>query len=379
MPSILFVDDHPDDVSRFVESLAGRAECKALHPQDLTIEDLAAASLVLIDSRLEDWPERDALSGISLKPLDGKALAAVLRAHADTAKGTGITAFAILTAHLEDYSETILPDNQEHAMARSNNLEWFFRKTSDLQTLTNQFLILAGAVTLLPEKWPLSDSEESQRLMVKLLALKDERNWFSRALLDVDKCNPPIRELSEWSHGVELLRWVLHRILPYPCFLWDRVRTAARLRMTVASLDRVLSSESDLARALSECEYTGIASQFLGRRWWRAGLESKIWELTDGKPFDIGVLKSTLAARSTIAIEWSAQEDPIICLDEHYRTLEEFHDISSAVRLMLDDWPSYADAPWTPVAVAKEHPEVLAAVVEQDREKVEDDTEEGRG
>ena len=95
MPSIVFVDDRPDDVTRFVESLAGRAECKAVHPQDLTIEDLASASLVLIDSRLEDWPERDALPQIALKPLDGKALAAVLRGHAEGAKQNGLTAFAL--------------------------------------------------------------------------------------------------------------------------------------------------------------------------------------------------------------------------------------------------------------------------------------------
>jgi hypothetical protein len=359
--------------------LAGRAECKAVHPQDLTIEDLGAASLVLIDSRLEEWPERDALPAISLKPLDGKALAAVLRAHADKAKGTGLTAFAILTAHSEDFSETVQSENQEHALARSNNLEWFFRKTTNVETLTKQLFILATAVTLLPETWPLSNPEESQKLMVQLLALKEERNWFSRALLDVGKCHPPIRELSEWSHGIELLRWILHRIIPYPCFLWDRVRVAARLRMTVASLDTVLSSDSDLAKAISECEYTGIASQFLGRRWWRAGLESTVWELTDGNPFDISVLKNTLAARSTTEIQWTAQEDPIVCIDERYRTLEEFHDIPSAVRLMLDDWPSYADVPWTPVSIAKEHPEVLSAVVEQDREKVGGDTEVSRG
>jgi hypothetical protein len=219
MPSIVFVDDRPDDVTRFVESLAGRAECKAVHPQDLTIEDLASASLVLIDSRLEDWPERDTLPKIALKPLDGKALAAVLRGHAQRAKQNGLTAFALLTAHLEDYSESVQPDNQEQAVASSNNLEWVFRKTTDLQILTNQFLILAGAVTLLPKKWPLSDPEETQRLLIQLLAIKEERNWASRALVDVEKCRPPVRELSEWRHGVELLRWLLHRIIPYPCFL----------------------------------------------------------------------------------------------------------------------------------------------------------------
>jgi hypothetical protein len=370
MPSIVFVDDHPDDVTRFVESLAGRAECKAVHPQDLTIEDLASASLVLIDSRLEDWPERDALPQIALKPLDGKALAAVLRGHAEGAKQNGLAAFALLTAHLEDYSGSVQPDNHEQALASSNNLEWVFRKTTDLQILTNQFLILAGAVTLLPKKWPLSDPEETQRLLMQLLAIKEERNWASRALVDVEKCRPPVRELSEWSHGIELLRWLLHRIIPYPCFLWERVRVAARLRVTVTSLDRALGSESELADALRECEYTGVASQFLGRRWWRAGLESKLWEMTDSKPFDVNTLKAALSARSSTPIEWAAKDDPIVCIDERYKTLEEFSDISSAVRLMLDDWPSYADAPWTPISIAKEHPEMMAAVLEQDKNKV---------
>lgn len=375
MPSIVFVDDNPDDVTRFVESLAGRAECKAAHPQDLTIEDLASASLVLVDSRLENWPERDALPQIALKPLDGKALAAVLRAHAESAKRNGLTAFALLTAHLEDYSESVQTDNKEQALASSNNLEWVFRKTTDLPTLTNQFLILAGAVTLLPKKWPLSNPEETQRLLAQLLAIKEERNWASRALVDVEKCRPPVRELSEWSHGIELLRWLLHRIIPYPCFLWDRIRVAARLHMTVTSLDRALGSESELANALRECEYTGVASQFLGRRWWRAGLESKLWDMSDSKPFDVNTLKAALSGRSSTAIEWAAQDDPIVCVDEHYRTLEDFFDISSAVRLMLDDWPSYADVPWAPVSVAREHPEILAAVLEQDKNKVGNGTE----
>jgi hypothetical protein len=371
MPSILFVDDNPDDVTRFVESLAGRIEAKAVHPQDVTINDLASASLVLVDSRLDNWPERDALGQVALKPINGKALAAVLRAHAENAGGAGLTAFALLTAHLEDYSQAMQAENREHSLARSNNLEWVFRKATDLQTLTTQFSILAGAVTRLPQIWPLSDPEETERLLSQLLGIKEEREWASRAFLDVQKCHPPARELSEWSHGIELLRWLLHRILPYPCFLWDPIRVAARLRMTVTSFENLLGTESDLAKALAECEYTGLANQFLGRRWWRAGLESMLWAIADGQPFDVGTLRKALAARSTSQIESSKIADPIVCIDENYRALEEFGDISSSVRLMLDDWPSYADPPWTTVSIAKQHPELLAAVLEQDKEKVQ--------
>jgi hypothetical protein len=379
MASILFVDDNPDDVARFVESLAGRAEAKAVHPQDVTIDDLKSASLVLVDSRLENWPERDALGPIALKPVNGKALAAILRAHAESTKATGLTAFSLLTAHIEDYSHNIAADNWEHALARSNNLEWVFRKTTDLRILTTQFSILAGAVTLLPQKWPLSDPEETQELLGNLLGIKEEREWSSRALHDVQRCNPPLRELSEWSHGIELLRWLLHRILPYPCFLWDPIRAASRLRITVKSFESLVGSEGELAKLLAECEYTGVASQFIGRRWWRAGLESLLWGITDGQPFDVTTLRRALGARTKIQIEPSAVADPIVCLDENYRALEDFCDVSSAVRLMLDDWPSYADPPWTSVSVASQHPEILAAVVEQDKEKLKNRAEHSDG
>jgi hypothetical protein len=46
---------------------------------------------------------------------------------------------------------------------------------------------------------------------------------------------------------------------------------------------------------------------------------------------------------------------------------------------MLDDWPSYADPPWTSLAIAKQHPEILAAVLEQDKEKVQAGTESSDG
>ena len=372
MTSILFVDDNPDDVTRFVDSLTGRAEANAVHPQDVTIDDLATASLVLVDSRLDNWPERDALGQIALKPANGKALAAVLRAHAETRRETGLTAFALLTAHLEDYSRGVPAENLEHALARSNNLEWVFRKTSDLPTLTTQFSILAGAVTLLPSKWPLSDPEETQKMLAQILGIKEDRDWTSRALLDVERCHAPVRELSEWSHGIELLRWLLHRILPYPCFLWDSIRVAARLRITVRSLEGILGSEGDLAKDLAACEYTGLASQFLGRRWWRSGLESMLWNITNGHPFDVGTLRAALGARTPAQVEPSAVADPIVCIDDNYRPLEDFGEVGSSVRLTLDDWPSYADPPWTSVAIASEHPEMLAAVIDQDKGKVRD-------
>jgi len=180
-------------------------------------------------------------------------------------------------------------------------------------------------------------------------------------------------------HGMELLRWMLHRILPYPCFLLDHIRVAARLRITPASFLRALGSETSLSKAIRECEYTGIAAQFLGNRWWRSGIESILWDLTGGAPFDGAALREVLSRASEQLIEPSQQSDPIVCVDQNYRPLEAFSDISSSVRLMLDDWPSFADQPWTTIQAAKQHPELLAAVVEQDIDKLGADAEANRG
>ena len=370
MPSIIFIDDEPDDLARFVESLAGRAEVDAMHPEDVTAAILKSASLVLVDSRLDHWPERDALPELALKPLNGKALAAVLRAHAESSKDVNPTAFALFTAHLEDYSEGIRIENREHSIARSNNLEWVFRKNADLQSLTNQFLVLAAAVTLLPKKWPLADQDETDKLLGKVLELKPEAEWTTRAMIDVVRCHPPIRELNEWTHGMELLRWLLHRILPYPCFLWDRARVAARLRMSVQSFETVISTGTELGAGLSQFEYTGIANQFLGRRWWRAGIESFLWNITDGKPFDVPSLQKTLARMAGTPIDTVDEADSLVCIDQNYGVMDDFFSVDEAVRLMPDDWPSYADVPWTPIELAKNHPEIRAAVIEQDQEKL---------
>jgi hypothetical protein len=379
MASVLFLDDHPDEVTRFVEALRGRVECTTCHPEEVTRENLAVATLILVDSRLDNWPERDQLPQIALQPLDGRALAAVLRAHSETAREGRLTAFAVLTAHPEDYSHELLADNLEPSLARSNNLEWIFRKRSPIERVTKQIVILAQAVDLLPRKWPMDSLAETEALLVKLLDIKDERDWALRALSDAKKCQPPVRELSEWTHGMELLRWVLHRILPYPCFLWDYVRVAARLRMTPASLLRVLNSDTTLTRKLAECEYSGLAAQFLGNRWWRSGIESMLWDLTGGAPFDGSILREILSQASDKRSEPSLQTDPIVCIDQNYRPMETFSDIGSSVRLMLDDWPSFADQPWTTIEVAKEHPALLAAVVEQDLEKLDPNLGVSRG
>ena len=82
-PSILVIDDESDNLGSQIDlGLADRATASAIHPRDVEMSDLKNADLVLVDYRLDSWPERDAQS-VSLNPATGMALAVVLREQVD--------------------------------------------------------------------------------------------------------------------------------------------------------------------------------------------------------------------------------------------------------------------------------------------------------
>jgi hypothetical protein len=371
-PHVLIVDDKPDGERAQVSLSQGNVEFSVEHPQGVTEHDLNIADLVLVDYVLEDWPERDSAGSIGLQPLNGLALAAVLREHAcrDFSRESP-TAFAIRSAHLNELSGDLPPEFREHIIAKTHNLEWVFPKTSSgVVPVIDQITALAGAVHQLPSSWPESTAEEIRDIVNGLLALPDQP-WIVRAQENIEDCHPPLQGLSEASHGLAFLRWLLHSILPYPCFLWDMHYVAARFRVTYASIAQALQQDDDLESLLQPFSYRGILADFLGWRWWRAGIESFVFDLTDGDPFNIELLHDRLASQVRFELEPIEQSQPVVCLDVHYRPLPEFSSIEDAVRVQPDDWPPFADQAWTTVALAKENPPLGAMVVSQDRNRLD--------
>jgi CheY-like chemotaxis protein len=364
-PLILIIDDRPEEIESYREDLQGKASTEVMRPSEIVLEQLDAADLVLIDYKLESWPTRDNLSEIGLRPMDGLALAAVLRAHTYVArKPDSPTAFGILSAHLRELAGDLPPRHREHVIARAHNLEWVFEKSSHRPDLVRQFSSLADAVRRLPQEWPVDSPEETRLHIRSLLALPDA-DWSERAFEEVEGCHPPIHELSEWTHGLEVLRWLLHRIFPYPCFLFDTRYLAARLRVTHSSLIEALDSK--LGAALRPVQYSGILFDFPGKRWWRSGVESWLWEVTDQQSFDVRAVRAALKALLGHDLSPSIQDEPVLCLDSNLEVLNEFADARDAVRLQPDDWPPYADQAWATIKVASEDPVMRALVIERDR------------
>jgi hypothetical protein len=352
-PQLLVIDDEPDAQRDTLDlELAERLEITVLAPGEVDASHLERPSLVLVDFDLGLWPRRAAVP-FSLTPPNGVALASALREYANQI-ADGPVAFAIYSAHLPDLSKPLPPERREHLIARSHNLEWAFPKaqhSSQESSIYKQIYTLARAVAALPNPWP-DDAESARRALAKYLGLSEKAVWFNDALRSVDSCQPPIHELSTWSQGVAVTRWLLQRILPHPCFLLDAHYLARELGTTYASL--VSALESGLRPILRPYEYRGELADFLGVRWWRAGIEAFRGEIDDGQ----NSIPEIISATRQIPLVKTPYYESVVCFDEDYQILDELQDLEDAVRLQIDDWPSYAKRPHALITTAREHPSV---------------------
>ncbi|MCU1231942.1 MAG: hypothetical protein JWO97_4826 [Acidobacteria bacterium] len=362
MATVLIVDDQPDSVAG-LKLQAGADEFLVRYCHEVTIDDLEDADLVLVDYRLDEWPERDNLDAIAVKPLNGLALASVLRGHVLTRRSRP-TAFALHAADLSELSAGVPTDAREQIIARLHNLEWAFRKDATAAGV-NRIRSLAHAVAALPEHWPLDRPEGRRPLVHRLLALDVDAPWLSAADEDVESCLPPIRDLATATHGLSFLRWIAQRILPYPTFVLGDLYLAARLGVSVDSLRAELATAgSALAASLEPVAYKGLLHDFVDRRWWRAGVNLWLWELSAGNPFD---RKAVLGGLRKIAPGLVASpKDPVVALDEQYRP-HRLIDAGDAIEIQLDDWPLFADRPWIEATRASCDPLAADFVVTADR------------
>jgi hypothetical protein len=376
-PVILIIDDMDEARALRIDLEARKlAQVRHRHPQDVELEDLKRADLVLVDYELKEWRERDALDRVSLQPVDGLALAGILRQHIYGSGDTNIsspTAFAIYTGKMRTLSSPLPPENREHIIAHMNNLEWVFPKgpKTTSQKNSEQIADLGAAVIALPDSWP-NDHKMQMKLLCNLLSLPENKPYASRLNEDVVMCLPPIHELSECTHGHAVLRWLLHRILPYPCFLWDTLRLAARFRIDHSDLCGALEIGKPLSKKLGLHEYKGILSRFRGRRWWRASIEQFLWDETKGNSADINRVQELIRKIAKKRVKRSVPSDyPVICLDENYSPLgRRFYSTDESVRIRPDDWPAYADPAWITIELAKSEPKLKALMIQEDLGKL---------
>ena len=368
-PRILIVDDYPDRIHRAITAgLADSAEIMVLHPEEIDTSNVLTSDLVLVDYKLEYWPERDTLGCISLKPKTGMSLAVILREYVDDVGDTGhITAFALHTALLGSVRGRLPSLTAQHVIARLNNLEWVFPKNN--RRRFEQILILANAIQEIQFIWPENEDDSSVTLK-NVLALQDDNPWASRCWRDVRDCYSPVYELSTGAHQIQLVRWLLHQVMPYPCFLWDRHWVAARLQISVKEFCKVIKGKSKLAKDLNSMRYSGLLSGFLGERWWRGAVEDYVWKLTSAP--NVGEkLIDALNVRADEKLKLIKANPAIVCLDGSLLPKRKFSSPAEAVRLQPDHWPAFADPAWMEIKDVEASPALMAIVNPLDLAKIE--------
>jgi hypothetical protein len=211
------------------------------------------------------------------------------------------------------------------------------------------------------------------RTVHELLAVPNG-NWSSIAASDVSKCHPPIQELSTWSHGIAFVRWMLRRILPYPTFLLDDARAALRLGMSLESFDRAFKEQERFQIWLESALYCGMLWDFLGRRWWKVGIDSLLWDLTQEQPFGKDLIRKAIREKAPDAV-FLTEENPVACVGKEYK-FERIGEAEQCVRLRPDDWPLFADSAWAArTTVAADQSFLMAVEDESDRAELETESQ----
>ncbi|MEX2193915.1 MAG: hypothetical protein WD844_01395 [Thermoleophilaceae bacterium] len=358
-PFVVIVDDEPDNVQGLAADLHKTLAVQVLEPQELDEPALREGTIFLVDLFLTDWPGREELTP-GAQVFDGVALAAVIRAHARNARRPP-PIIALNTGHAGDFSD--LPvEIREHAIARANNLEWVFLKNDSRSSIPTHERVaeLAEAQRRLPRDWREAAAETD------LLELLGARESELDEILDAW---PPIREVNTDTAGVAMLRWLLHRVLPYPCFLLDERHVAVRLGLSCSALNAAAEGGSKLAEALSRCSYKGVLAGFDGPRWWRSRIEEMLWELSPSR--DLPTTVAALQALSDVPLERTETPNGVVVLDADYTPRPEPADVAEAVRIRLDDWPPYAEDAWASIDDAREDPRLRDRVLPLDRARLD--------
>lgn len=305
----VFVDD--DRV--FAQGAA--ASLKALgfgavgvHPSEVEGSHVRTAELVVLDEFLDDW-SRPAGPATTI-PEDGLAVGAVLRSQKPS------LSIAILTGDIERLADGVPVSFGEHHVASLRDVEWVFSKTDD-QSMT-RIASVAGAVASLPSRLT-SDA------VVEWLSVP-QQTWRDEAIEHITRCRPPLAPRQTTSGTRPLLRWFLQRILPYPTFLLTDRRAALALGTGIEAIGAISAMP-----AAAQSVYDGPLASFLGRRWWRAGIE----HLLEDEETVAGL--AGLGDRASVGF--------VIPLGDDLEELEPAP-VSDCVRIYPDGWPAFADQAW---------------------------------
>jgi hypothetical protein len=318
-------------------------DAEALGPSEVKRSHIQSRDLILVDFRItEEWTP--AAAPLVQQPQEGLAVLAVLRSWLeDETEATGL---ALHSAKLEDLAKGMALGRAEHVIARLHGLEWAFSKLPLERTTApshQRVVSLAKAVRMLVGLSGEGDDWKAM-LLDDVLSLPPEP-WADAAKRQLEVAQLPQDELIRASGGLVALRWLAHRLLPYPGVLVGPSYTAAILGVDPSLLVTHDSQESALSSVLDAYRYRGALSNFGGPRWWRAGLEH---QLAAWAPSDIALASDeSVAEVAKLTGEGvEPQLGMVACVGDDFEPSGQLAPKLECVRLRPDDWPVFAAPAW---------------------------------
>jgi hypothetical protein len=353
-PLILLIDD--DDQSSTALQLEQRGvRAQWLYPTDVDQLDLVEADLLVVDEYFDlrdttpppDAPRVPADLPLSLVPEDGIALSAVLRSAANKAREDRPVGICLRTGQLDRLTAGIPQGVRQPWLAAARDLEWVTSKHVDatagtpIGTLNDELISLAHAIRTYPRAWPRGRVRDVGTTWLRI----PDTAWAVRARHHVAQCRPPLDSTSN-QQSLAWFRWLAQRALPYPTFVLSDVRVATTLGVTLDSFRTVTAQASEFANRMNAARYTGPLAALHPPRYWRAAIQDLAAEVAGEVDADDPLTVGAALAGAFPALVELQIEQPVVCIDAHYRETGEVIEQDTAERLVPDGWPAYADSVW---------------------------------
>lgn len=361
LPSILLIDNESSErVVGIRARLAGRANVRAIDPLDVEPEDLADADLVSVDEFLgDDWDtfvESDARAlPASVRNRDGLAVAASVRSQVRFA-GTRPLAITLHTGEIDKLAGALPRANREPLVAAQHDLEWVFQFEADF--IPDRLLAFAEAARSLVNAANIVADDFGARW----LQVPRDAPWGPTAIAQIEDARPPAHSLAQDTAGRSYLRWLAHRVLPYPTFLLNRAHAANLLGIQETSFDLL----AERAHA-----YDGPLRGLLGDRWWRASLQQLLVD------HDVNTWDSTEERATALSVGLGlplvplSEEQAVVSYTAEGTVADIDTDPDESVRLQMDGWPVWADDPWALVETVRSNLDLRRTVSHVDRARIE--------
>ena len=337
-----------------------------LGKESAVLEALRGIHVVLMDY---DLHEEDTASSA---PIDGIELLERFRAAIRTLQKAE-NVIPLLTIYTGKYDKLVKELNCPSApylVARRANVDWVFekgkaRKGTEITTCRLKS-ILSGF------KFNFSQyGTDDQKTLISFLGLPEDSPWAELAVEQIRDARPPIQTMRSGLDRATLMRWLLQVALPIPgCFV-NLEWAAVRMRISPERLADALHefTESNFSKLLDECRYKGELADFHPVRYWKAGIDHLIWELTQGRSLLNTNVSKILAEAIGDVIPTLDVEAPVLLVSpDTFEQTGEIGDLKNAVQIQPDLWPAGVDFPWVKISELKNDRELQEIVINVDRD-----------